>query len=470
MTDDRVPADEPTDMRDQPRAMPATPPVIEVRPAEAPAAEAADRTDIRPIDSSLLGEGGLPAANRAEGDAEVEAQDAPVAADAPDPGPTTAGDGPPPRLTPAPPPPPARRGGFWPLVLGGVLAAGLGSAATIWALPNLSTRPAPLAPAVDEATVSAAAASAAQEAVAAQRDSLLTAARDAGAEAARAVVADAPAAAASADPEVLSQVQDRVAALEALADRVAALEARPAAAAPDAGGAAAPDAIASLRSELAAQAQRLQDLAARPQADPAMLERVQALADAAQAAQQRIADAATAAEQRLTAVEQGAAAVETRVAEAARRAEALAAVGTLQSALYGGGDRAAAVEGLAAAGVEAPAALAAPTPSLEELQQGFPEAARAALRSVPAGTGNAIANFFRAQTGARSIEPREGTDPDAVLSRAGAAVDRGEIDVALIELEALPAAGREAMGDWLRGAEAWAAASAALGQIEGNLK
>jgi hypothetical protein len=49
---------------------------------------------------------------------------------------------------------------------------------------------------------------------------------------------------------------------------------------------------------------------------------------------------------------------------------------------------------------------------------------------------------------ARSVIPREGDDPDAVLSRAEAAVKGGDIDVALTELEALPEVAQEAMADW----------------------
>lgn len=487
-SNDRVPAEEPVDLRDRARPVPATPPVIEVTPAETPDPDPTPAADIRPIDSSLVGEGGLPPASREEAEAprhvaadaaSPDAAEAPVVADAPDPGPMPGTSAAPPRIVPAASAPPARRGGFWPLVLGGVVAAALGSAATIWALPRLSEgmRPAadapaaPPAPAVDAAALEAAAASAAQAEVAAQRDTLLASARDAGAEGARAALAEAPAAA---DDAALAQLQERVAALEELAGRVEALEAQPAAAAPAAEDGTAPEAagIAALREELAAQAARLEELAARPQPDPAALEELRTLAASAQSTEQQIEAAAAAAEQRLAAAESGAAAVEERVAEAARRTEALAAVSTLESALVAGGDRAAAVEGLASAGVEAPPALAAPAPSLEELQESFPEAARAGLRASlrEAPAGNTLTNFLRAQTGARSVEPRPGGDPDAVLSRAGDAVARGEIGAALTELDALPAAGREAMADWLRGAEAWAAAAEALGQVQGNLK
>ena len=63
-TDDRAPADDPVDLRSKARPMPATPPVIEVRPAEAPDPASAPQREIEVIDSSLVGEGGLPPAAR----------------------------------------------------------------------------------------------------------------------------------------------------------------------------------------------------------------------------------------------------------------------------------------------------------------------------------------------------------------------------------------------------------------------
>ena len=93
-------------------------------------------------------------------------------------------------------------------------------------------------------------------------------------------------------------------------------------------------------------------------------------------------------------------------------------------------------------------------PSLQVLRQGFPDAARAALdASLRASKGDTwterVSVFLRGQTGTRSLIPREGTDPDAVLSRAEAAVTAGDLALALTELAALPDAGKAAMADWL---------------------
>ena len=99
------------------------------------------------------------------------------------------------------------------------------------------------------------------------------------------------------------------------------------------------------------------------------------------------------------------------------------------------------------------------------MQASFADAARAGLgASLGAGDtgGSALGNFLRAQTGARSVEPREGGDPDAVLSRADAAVARGDIAAALAEIDVLPEPGRAAMKGWTDQARAWQAASGAV--------
>ena len=65
------------------------------------------------------------------------------------------------------------------------------------------------------------------------------------------------------------------------------------------------------------------------------------------------------------------------------------------------------------------------------------------------GWTDRLSAFLRSQSGARSLTPREGTDPDAVLSRAEAALRDGQIKAALAELAGLPPAGTEAMAPWI---------------------
>ena len=105
-------------------------------------------------------------------------------------------------------------------------------------------------------------------------------------------------------------------------------------------------------------------------------------------------------------------------------------------------------------------------PTLRDLQDGFSDAARAALRSARdeglEDQAGGVGGFLRSTFNARSVAPREGTDPDAVLSRAGAAVDDGRIADALAEVETLPEVVRGAMSDWLSDAQTRADAQSAL--------
>lgn len=144
---------------------------------------------------------------------------------------------------------------------------------------------------------------------------------------------------------------------------------------------------------------------------------------------------------------------------------------SLRASLETGAPYSAAIARLREAGVDVPEALAAPAltgiATVETLQETFPEAARRALRVAlqerPAdSTFDRFANFFRAQVGARSTVPREGDDPDAVLSRAAAAVEDGELEAALTEIDTLPAEAQDAMGEWLGEARARIAAEEAL--------
>ena len=111
---------------------------------------------------------------------------------------------------------------------------------------------------------------------------------------------------------------------------------------------------------------------------------------------------------------------------------------------------------------DVPAALAenaeAGVPTLQALQRDYPAAARRALAStevIPedASAGERLTAFLKRRTGARSLSPKEGDSPDAVLSRAEASLGEGDLETALNELEALPPEGRAAMSDWLEQAE-----------------
>lgn len=388
--------------------------------------------EIRPMESTLVGDktDQQPPAKRkpAKARAETAPKDAPSE-------PVRDTANPVPAAAPAPSQKvTVKKTGFWPVVLGGVVAAGLGSAATIWALPHLpaawlpeqpDTQVAAPAPDVDVAAIRSEAVAAAQAATAEQIDALRT--------------------------ELAAQAEQGNA---------------------QAAPGATPEDLAALRQQIEQQAAQIQELTARPQIDPDMAARIQSLADQAGTLEQQIQTAAQAAQAQINAAQAEAQQLQDAAAESTRRAEAVAAIASLQAALDRGVTPDEARQTLEGAGLEAPEALTRAVPSLDSLQASFPEAARAALRATlrqdsAAGNGSLFTNFLRAQTGARSVEPREGTDPDAVLSRADAAVEEGRIADAVTEVETLPddARATPAMADWLAGATAYRDAQAALSDL-----
>ena len=319
---------------------------------------------------------------------------------------------------------PARRGGFLGMVLGGVCAAALGAGATIYLLPKLPPDwlP-PVAPAVDIAPLEAELA--AQKAEIAQLTQKL-------------------AAAAKPAPAVdLTPLEERISALEA---------------APPAEAVAAP----------------AQDMSAM-EAEIAQLRQMIVDGSGAGAAQEQIAAAANAAAERIAAAEKQAQDLQAESHAAAKRALAQAALSHLRASLETGAPAESAKADLAEAGIELPAALSGPVPSLIELRASFAEPARQALavaRRETAGSGTLerLGAFFMAQTGARSLSPQEGSDPDAVLSRAEAAVQSGDVATALTEIAALPEAAQAELSAWVSDAKAYQAAGDALGALSAGLK
>ena len=77
--------------------------------------------------------------------------------------------------------------------------------------------------------------------------------------------------------------------------------------------------------------------------------------------------------------------------------------------------------------------------------------------------------FLKTHLGARSLEAVEGDSPDAVLSRVGAAVQAGDLSMALTEISALPQGGQDAMADWIGAAQARQEASAAAEALIASL-
>ena len=87
-----------------------------------------------------------------------------------------------------------------------------------------------------------------------------------------------------------------------------------------------------------------------------------------------------------------------------------------------------------------------------ELTSDFPAAARAALAAARAegvsDESGGLGGFLRNLFDVRSTAPQEGSSPDAVLSRAEAAIKEGRVADALAEIEALPEVARAEMTDW----------------------
>lgn len=337
---------------------------------------------------------------------------------------------------------PARRGpGFVALVLGGAVAAALGYGAAVYGIGLGPAGP-------SEADTALAAAVEEQGAALAELGD-----RTAG-------IGDQIAALAAREVD-LGPLEDRIAALAEevaasagvaaeLADRVAALEARPLLTGEgDADQAAVAAAMAELQANLREQ----------QAANAALAEDIRRIAEEAEA---RIAAAEDRAEARVG------------------TATAQAALSQLRIALAAGTPFAGALRDVAAnAGVEVPADLAAVAetgvPTLEDLQARFPAAARAALpvalrETAGEGTMDRVGAFLRGQVGGRSLEPRAGDDPDAVLSRAEGALRSGDLAAALEEIAALPEAAQAELAGWselarrrLTATEAMAAFTATLG-------
>jgi hypothetical protein len=253
---------------------------------------------------------------------------------------------------------------------------------------------------------------------------------------------------------------------QALLDRLAALEAEP-----DAGADVTPliARIDGLEANLAALANLPSETGVAPAALATLQAEVAALKSQDSGVPVELSAMADAVEARLSEAEAKAAdltAQATAIATTATRNAALAQIG---AALDSGLPFAAA---LTALGQEAaPDALSAHAatglPSIATLRATFPDAARrgleAALRAEPGDSWTErMATFLRNQTGARSLTPQGGTGPDAVLSRAEAALARADVPTALQELGTLPPDAQAAMADWTATAQQRLDAQAAL--------
>lgn len=344
-------------------------------------------------------------------------------------------------MTPVPVPPPPPRRGAAPMILGGIVAAAIGAGALYvgaesgW-IDLGGDRVAEMQASIDAQADRIGEMQAALDAAAGELDALQ------GAEPDLSPAMDAI-------DEVRAAVDGIAADLSALAARLDGTDAR----------------LAEVETQPIPEAELPAEVV---EAYERRLAEMQAVLD------QRFARMQAAQDEKLAEIEaaQGSAAAAEAAAEAAAKAaEARAALAEIAAALDAGGGYAGALAELTAAtGMAAPAELAdhaeEGVATLQQLKDGFPPAARQALdlsiRPDPdAGTAGRLGAFLRSQLGVRSLEPREGDDPDAVLSRAEAALAKNDIAGAIDLIRELPEEGQAAFADWIAQAETRAAAVAA---------
>jgi len=164
--------------------------------------------------------------------------------------------------------------------------------------------------------------------------------------------------------------------------------------------------------------------------------------------------------------------------QTASAAVARASLSRVSAAIDAGTPFDSAVAELSAEGVAVPDALTGSASegvaSLATLTASFPESARAALatarREGLAGEeGGGFTAFLRSQFDVRSVMPRDGTDPDAILSRAEAALQANRLSDALAEVASLPEVARAEMSGWIAAADARLAALAAVLDLSQSL-
>lgn len=225
--------------------------------------------------------------------------------------------------------------------------------------------------------------------------------------------------------------------------------------------------IEDLSAQIAALTQRLDAVEARPAAQGGAVDAdTQAALTAATAELDQIRQALDAQRAEIASLTDAAAQEEEAARQSAERVMQRAALTRIQTAIDTGTPFADAVTELRDSAVDVPAPLAEQAEngvaSLSTLQSTFPDLARDALRAARQQSGTAgIGGFLETQLGLRSLEPREGDDPDAVLSRAEAALRAGDLTQTLTELDALPDPAKAVLADWRAQAETRVAAATA---------
>jgi len=160
---------------------------------------------------------------------------------------------------------------------------------------------------------------------------------------------------------------------------------------------------------------------------------------------------------------------EERAVEQERKADARAVASRILVALDHGGAIEDYISELDSLDVSIPEELAiAPNgiATLERLQSTFPDLARQALSLARGSSGETgVWAFLKEQLQMRSVTPREGAGVDAVLSRVEAELNSGNVEKALVELEAVPQIVLEEFQHWIDEAQTRVAAQTAVDRV-----
>lgn len=190
---------------------------------------------------------------------------------------------------------------------------------------------------------------------------------------------------------------------------------------------------------------------------------------------QKIDDVSVVSERKVAEAEEMVATVTEEAATQVATAEIQKGLATLAKALESGSDLSEPLGLLSSAGLEVPAELSgfADTgiPTLATLKTQFSASAHQALKaSIKAnaedGLGSKLGSFLRSQVTVRSLEPKEGTDTDAILSRMQGNLDNDALEAAVSEAAALGAEPKEALAGWLDSAKNRLGALGALSDLQ----
>ena len=107
---------------------------------------------------------------------------------------------------------------------------------------------------------------------------------------------------------------------------------------------------------------------------------------------------------------------------------------------------------------------------LAELKSVFPQLARNSLQAIhkntlEVDTKKRLISLLKEKLGARSLVPREGSEPDAILSRVEALIKENRLEDALKQLNSLPTPGIKILSEWIEQATDWILVNKAITEI-----